>query len=68
MKEGQTNEVEFPEDSCVAFDSFFLWIYSRKAPNLEDYKDVNRTMSAWVLADKLCMPDWQNSCGRDLLG
>ncbi|KAK5061050.1 hypothetical protein LTR84_007591 [Exophiala bonariae] len=60
MKEGQANEVEFPEDSCVSFDSFFLWIYSRNVPSAATQTEVAGMMKAWVLADKLCMPEWQN--------
>lgn len=61
MKEEHTNEVEFPDDTCLAFDLFFLWIYHREVPRAENHDEVLEAMSAWVLGDKFCMTGWQNS-------
>jgi hypothetical protein len=60
MKEEHSNEVDFPDDTCRAFDLFFVWIYSREVPQVDSHDKVLAAMDAWVLADKLVMPDWQN--------
>lgn len=60
MKEERSNEVEFPDDTCLAFDLFFLWIYRREVPKADSHDKVLAAMNAWVLGDKFCMPDWQN--------
>lgn len=60
MKEANSNEVEFPDDTCLAFNLFFLWIYFEQAPVPNSHEDVLGAMHAWILADKFCMCDWQN--------
>lgn len=61
MVESLNDTITFPEDDRVAFCLFITWIYSRPLPkiSLEEY-DLNSFMKAWPLADKLCMPYWQN--------
>ena len=63
MKEELRKEVEFPGDSCEAFDRFFLWIYSSQAPDLDSGSgdEALAAMKARVLADKFCMEDWKNA-------
>lgn len=61
MKEENDNEVAFPDDTCLAFDLFFLWIYSHEVAQVDSHDKVLTAMDAWVLADKFCMPDWQNT-------
>lgn len=61
MKEEHSNEIEFPDDTCLAFDLFFLWIYSREIPNADSHDRVAAALDAWVLADKFAMPGWQNT-------
>lgn len=61
MKEELSNEVEFPDDTCRAFDLFFLWIYSRGVPNTDSHDKVAAAMDAWLLADKFSMSEWQNA-------
>lgn len=61
MKETQTNEVKLPEDDVKTFDCFVDWIYAEALPNISVGEPVISTMEAWILAEKLCMPKWQNA-------
>ncbi|KIW10939.1 hypothetical protein PV08_10238 [Exophiala spinifera] len=61
MKEAHTNEVKLPEDDVEALDCFVDWIYKEPMPNISVGESVIVTMKAWVLAEKLCMPKWQNA-------
>ena len=68
MKEESTNEVDFPDDTCLAFNLFFLWIYFEEAPMPSSHEEVFAAMNAWILADKLCMCDWQNVLVDGIMG
>ncbi|KAJ9622223.1 hypothetical protein H2204_011571 [Knufia peltigerae] len=61
MKEAQTKRVKLPEEDVEAFDCFADWIYEGSLPNISIGEPVNSTMKAWILAEKLCMPKWQNA-------
>ncbi|KAK4938665.1 hypothetical protein LTR10_020933 [Elasticomyces elasticus] len=62
MIESTTHTINLPEDSPAAFDHFISWIYHGEVIEIEqDNTDKLLTvLKAWVLADKLCMPAWQN--------
>ncbi|KAI1620356.1 hypothetical protein EDD37DRAFT_653954 [Exophiala viscosa] len=62
MVESTTYTIEFPEDEPAAFDQFISWIYRCDVDEIEkgDTNKLINVLMAWVLADKLCMPAWQN--------
>ncbi|KAI1608429.1 hypothetical protein EDD36DRAFT_98748 [Exophiala viscosa] len=62
MVESTTYTIEFPEDEPAAFDQFISWIYRGDVDEIEkgDTNKLINVLMAWVLADKLCMPAWQN--------
>jgi hypothetical protein len=60
MVEGRTNTVELPNDNCLAFDLFLQWIDCQTVPEKAADHGAFALMNAWVLADKFCMPVWQN--------
>ncbi|KEF53726.1 uncharacterized protein A1O9_10127, partial [Exophiala aquamarina CBS 119918] len=55
MKEELDDEIAFPDDTCIAFDLFFLWIYSGEVPQVDTHEQVPPAMEAWMLADKFRM-------------
>jgi hypothetical protein len=70
MAENSNNTVTFPEDHPVAFCLFFLWIYQFRVPptSPEEGFGLISFMKAWLLADKLCMPHWQNRINDRIMG
>lgn len=59
MKETLTNVIEMPEDTCGAVDELAMYLY-HKHPPLSQETEVHHIFEAWVLADKLCMPQFQD--------
>ncbi|KAK7899723.1 Transmembrane emp24 domain-containing protein 10 [Exophiala xenobiotica] len=61
MIEASSGEVRLPEDSPEAFGYFIDWVYCGKVQDIGDETDnFISAMEAWVLADKFCMPKWQD--------
>jgi hypothetical protein len=57
MKEENDSVVNLPEDEPSAFELVVEWVY---ADRIRAIKPVLTITKAYVLADKLCMPDLQN--------
>ena len=72
MIEAQTNRVELPEENCETFDFFIDYIYDSKVdfPSIDERgTDASAVdaMKVCVLAEKFCMPDWQNQVINHLM-
>ncbi|KAK5216556.1 Transmembrane emp24 domain-containing protein 10 [Exophiala xenobiotica] len=68
MIEASSGEVRLPEDSPEAFGYFIDWVYYGKVQDIgDDTEKVTLAMEAWVLADKFCMPEWQDQLMDQIL-
>ncbi|KIW10937.1 hypothetical protein PV08_10236 [Exophiala spinifera] len=62
MKEARTNKITLPEDDAVVFGHFIDWVYYSKTRRVVNtVQSIRELLKAWLLADKFCMPRWQNS-------
>ena len=61
MIEQEKNEIVLPEDSCRAFDFLADWIYYGSVQAIMPKPDIRPKINAWVMADKYCMPEFQNA-------
>jgi len=59
MKETFSNVIEMPEDACDAFNELAMYLYNRHLP-VDHSMPILRASEAWILADKLCMPEFQD--------
>lgn len=58
-----SNEVELPGECVNAFEGFMCWTYTGRVRDVfeESFEEgMIRTMKEWILAEKFCMPRWQN--------
>ena len=61
MSEAHSRRVPLPEDSTRSIVCFIAWVYCSKVPDIgDDTNNLILAMEAWVLADKWCMPEWQD--------
>jgi hypothetical protein len=58
MKEANENVVNLPEDEPSGFEIVVEWVYANR---IQASKLRLTPINAYVLADKLCMPDLQNA-------
>lgn len=61
MKESETNKVLLPEDDPTVFGHFIRWIYESRFRGIGEDAGVKEHLQAWIMADKFCMPVWQNN-------
>ncbi|KAK5061051.1 hypothetical protein LTR84_007592 [Exophiala bonariae] len=60
MEEHLANIVRMPEDTTRAFHLLTLHLYGKTIPALTHMLNVLDNIEAWILADKLCMPHFQD--------
>jgi len=63
MKKAQEHEIYLTDDQPCAFDLLVDWIYTKKVRVLGQVSFTRKLplIKAFVLADKLCMPDFQDA-------
>jgi len=59
-KDSEPGVLKFPTDNVAAWQALLFWMYKGSVPwdDVESQEDV--AVRAWVLGDKLCIPDFQN--------
>jgi len=60
-KEGQENQVYLAEESPAVFDRFATFIYHNRVDKKMTSPDNSLLLRTFVLADKFCMPGFQNA-------
>jgi hypothetical protein len=60
-KEGQENQVCLAEESPAVFDRFATFIYHNRVDKKMTSPDNSLLVRTFVLADKFCMPGFQNA-------
>jgi BTB/POZ domain len=60
-KEGQENQVYLAEESPAVFDRFVAFIYHNRVDKKMTSPDNSLLVRTFVLADKFCMPGFQNA-------
>jgi hypothetical protein len=60
-KEGQENQVYLAEESLAVFDRFVAFIYHNRVDKKMTSPDNSLLVRTFVLADKFCMPGFQNA-------
>lgn len=60
-KEGRENQVYLAEESPAVFDRFATFIYHNRVDKIVTSPDNSLVVRAFVLADKFCMPRFQNA-------
>jgi hypothetical protein len=60
-KEGRENQVYLAEESPAVFDRFVTFIYHNRVDKKMTSPDNSLLVQAFVLADKFCMPEFQNA-------
>ncbi len=61
MREATTGVIELPEDDCATFGAFVHYMYKDEIlTSCSGYDFASLSIKSWVLAEKFCMPRWQN--------
>jgi BTB/POZ domain len=60
-KEGRENQVYLAEESPAVFDRFATFIYHNRVDEIVTFPDNSLAVRAFALADKFCMPRFQNA-------
>ncbi|APA06500.1 hypothetical protein sscle_02g012700 [Sclerotinia sclerotiorum 1980 UF-70] len=52
--------MDMPEDEPEAFEIFFHWLYRESLPTPSKLEDLDRLLSLYIFAEKLCTNELRN--------